>query len=109
MSDNKPGRSTAIISYFTIIGGLIAITRNMEPKHDFARFHARQAFGIHLIYHSVATYLNLSEIENLVAWGTLWGVYLVSILIGLTGAIANKERFLPLLGSHFQKWFTFIP
>nr|WP_299381941.1 hypothetical protein [Allomuricauda sp.] len=105
----QPGRTTAIIGYITIIGCLIAITRNMEPKHEFARFHVRQAFGIHLIYHSLTTFLNLSDIDNLVIWSTLWIVYLVSVVYCFIGAIRNRETALPLMGSYFQKWFTFIP
>ncbi|WP_422351378.1 hypothetical protein [Flagellimonas sp.] len=109
MSSSKPGRFTAIASYITILGCLIAITMNMEPKYAFARFHARQAFGIHLIYHSLATYLNLTNVDNVMVWGVLWVVYLGAILYGVVGAINNHEGLLPGLGAKFQKWFTFIP
>ncbi|WP_237561721.1 hypothetical protein [Flagellimonas algicola] len=109
MSSSKPGRSTAIISYITIVGCLIAITMNMEPKHAFTRMHARQAFGIHLIYHAFATYLNMTNMDNIMVWSVLWVVYLGAILYGFIGAINNNERLLPGLGANFQKWFTFIP
>ncbi|WP_431123664.1 hypothetical protein [Flagellimonas flava] len=109
MSSSKLGRSTAIVSYITILGCLIAITMNMEPKHAFARFHARQAFGTHLIYHSLAIYLNLTNVDNVMVWGVLWVVYLGAILYGFVGAFNNREGLLPGLGAKFQKWFTFIP
>ncbi|WP_420399477.1 hypothetical protein [Flagellimonas sp.] len=109
MSSSKPGRSTAIVSYITILGCLIAITMNMEPKQAFARFHAKQAFGTHLIYHSLATYLNLTNVDIVMVWGVLWVVYLVAIIYGFIGAINNREGLLPGLGAKFQKWFTFIP
>lgn len=50
MSTVKDGKTAAIIAYFTIVGALIAISMNAEPKNDFARFHTRQAFGLHLLF-----------------------------------------------------------
>ncbi|TAI48686.1 hypothetical protein [Flagellimonas allohymeniacidonis] len=107
MSSSKPGKTTAIISYITIIGCLIAITMNMEPKNEFARFHIRQAFGIHLLYHAIAIFLNSSDIDS--GWLFLYGLYLICWVYGLVSAIQSKKNTLPLLGSYFQKWFTFIP
>ena len=60
MSDSKPGKTTAIVAYITIIGCLIAITMNIEPKNAFARFHIRQAFGIHVLFHALAILLTYS-------------------------------------------------
>ena len=42
------GKTIAIVAYLTMLGALIAITMNAEPKYEFARFHTRQAFGLHL-------------------------------------------------------------
>ena len=39
------GKNTAIISYLTIIGTIIAIILNNDKKNDFASFHIRQALG----------------------------------------------------------------
>ncbi|UJH67173.1 hypothetical protein [Allomuricauda sp. SCSIO 65647] len=104
----KPaGKSTAIISYITLVGALIAISMNAEPKHAFARFHARQAFGIHLIFHALAIVLTYSFSGY--SWLILYVVYITALVFGLTAALGNKETTLPLLGKHFQNWFTFIP
>ena len=52
-TQTKPaGKTTAIVAYLTIIGAIIAITMNNEPKHEFARVHTRQAFGLHLMFHA---------------------------------------------------------
>ena len=46
--DIKNGKTSAIVAYLTMLGAIIAIFMNMEPKNPFARFHIRQAFGIFL-------------------------------------------------------------
>ncbi len=65
MSETNPGKTTAIVAYITIVGCLIAITMNMEPKNAFARFHTRQAFGIHILFHALAILLTYSGIVYL--------------------------------------------
>lgn len=103
----KPeGKSTAIIAYITIVGSLIAISMNAEPKHAFARFHTRQAFGIHLIFHALAIVLSYSF--SAYVWLILFATYVIALIYGLSAALEEKKRSLPLLGPHFQNWFTFI-
>jgi len=105
--DSGPkGKTTAIIAYFTIIGSLIAITMNLEPKHDFARFHTRQAFGLHLVFLGCALFL--SEWFNIYVWIGLYIFYFVLWMYGLLGALNNKKQPVPIFGTSFQKWFTFI-
>ncbi|KQC29220.1 hypothetical protein [Flagellimonas eckloniae] len=107
MGNSTPGHTTAIISYITIVGALIAMTMNMEPKNSFARFHIRQAFGIHLLYHSFSIFLNYSGIDS--GWFLLWAIYIFCWVYGLLAALKNRQQLLPVLGQYFQKWFTFIP
>lgn len=100
------GKNTAIIAYLTIIGAFIAITMNVEPKHDFARFHTRQAFGIHLLFHAFALFSSVWYNQ----YG-LYGLYICYIILwfyGFLGALNNKKQIIPLIGAYFQKWFTFI-
>ncbi|TXN35846.1 hypothetical protein FVB32_14865 [Flagellimonas hymeniacidonis] len=106
MAKSNSGKTTAIISYITIVGCLIAITMNVEPKNSFARFHIRQAFGIHLLYHAFSIFLNYSGVNS--GWTVLWVIYLASWIFGLVGAGTQKQQLLPVLGKYFQKWFTFI-
>ena len=55
MSDpSAPGKTAAVVAYITIVGCLIAITMNIEEKNEYARFHIRQAFGIHVLFHALA-------------------------------------------------------
>ncbi|MEM9144013.1 MAG: hypothetical protein AAGA86_13570 [Bacteroidota bacterium] len=105
--DAQSGRTTAIIAYITLVGALIAITMNAEPRNAFARFHARQSFGIHLGFLGFALFL--SRWFSWYAWYTLYLVYLGLLVYGLLGAVKGKEKPVPFLGPYFQKWFTFIP
>ena len=102
----KEGRTVAIVAYLTIVGCLIAITMNMEPKNPFSRFHIRQALGIHLFYHVLAIALSYLGF----AWAAiaLFFVYLLIWGFGFINATNGKMKELPVLGPHFQKWFTFI-
>lgn len=107
MSDSvKEGKTTAIVAYLTPIGALIALTMNLEPKNAFARFHIRQAFGIHLLFIAFgilsSTYGNsYSAMGLFLCYSVLWGY-------GFVGAITGKEQEVPIVGPYFQKWFTFI-
>lgn len=101
-----PGKKTAITAYLTLVGAIIAITMNVEPKHDFARFHTRQAFGIHLLFHAFALFSSVWYNQ----YG-LYGLYICYLALwfyGFLGALNNKKQSVPIIGPYFQKWFTFI-
>ncbi|MDT0539585.1 hypothetical protein [Croceitalea sp. P059] len=100
------GKTTAIVAYFTIVGSLIAITMNLEPKNAFARFHIRQAFGIHLLFHALAIGLSFTGIAY--ASLVLFLLYLMLWGFGFLQALNGNKKEIPMLGSYFQKWFTFI-
>ena len=106
MSNSTPGKTTAIVAYITIIGCLIAITMNIEPKNTFARFHIRQAFGIHILFHALAILLTYSGIAFLSVF--IYVFYLVIWVFGFLQVLNEKTKPLPVLGPFFQKWFTFI-
>ena len=107
MEEPNNGKTTALIAYLTMVGALIAMTMNAEPKDSFARYHTRQAFGIHLIFLGFAIFL--STWFNWYLWYAMYLVYLGSIVFGLFGAWKGLEKPLPIFGPYFQKWFTFIP
>ncbi|SFT01097.1 hypothetical protein SAMN04487906_2490 [Zhouia amylolytica] len=102
----KEGKTTAIIGYLTIAGALIAYSMNMESKNEFARFHIRQAFGIHLLYISIAIILGF--FENIYAYYGFWVFSLVLWVYGFSGALKGRKTIVPLVGELFQKWFKFI-
>lgn len=103
---DKEARTIAIVAYLTMVGALISITMNLEPKYDFSRFHTRQAFGLHLGFIGFAIFL--SQWFNQYAWVGLYVCYFVLWIYGFTAAVHGKKRLVPLVGSYFQKWFLFI-
>ncbi|MEO1011504.1 MAG: hypothetical protein AAFX53_09375 [Bacteroidota bacterium] len=105
--ETKNGRTTAIIAYITMVGALIAMTMNAEPGDAFARYHTRQAFGLHLCFLGFALFL--STWFNWYIWYGMYIVYFGLVIYGLTGALKGMEKPIPVLGPYFQKWFTFIP
>jgi len=102
----KEGKTTAIIAYFTIIGALIAMSMNQESKNGFARFHTRQAFGLHLLF--IAFGILSSNWGNVYSFFGLMLSYSILWFYGFLGALNEKEQSIPILGPYFQKWFTFI-
>ncbi len=102
----KEGKTTAIVAYLTMVGALIAISMNSDAKNEFARFHTRQAFGLHLVFLGFAIFL--SNWYNEYAWYGLYVFYIVLWFYGFLGALNNKKQEVPILGAYFQKWFTFI-
>ena len=54
---NDSGKNTAIISYITVIGAIIALFMNMENKNSFASFHIRQALGIFISFFLIGYFI----------------------------------------------------
>ncbi|MFC4097759.1 hypothetical protein [Euzebyella saccharophila] len=107
MKENiKEGKTAAITAYFTIVGSLIAISMNAEPKNSFARFHIRQAFGLHLLF--IAFGILSSNWGNIYSFFGLMLSYSILWFYGFFGALSEKKQSIPILGPYFQKWFTFI-
>jgi uncharacterized membrane protein len=103
---NKKGKSAAIVAYFTIIGSVIAIFMNMESRHEFARFHIRQAFGIHFIFIALAPLA--TGFNNWMISFSLYLFYAVLWIFGLINAISEKTQPVPLVGNLFQKIFKVL-
>ena len=100
------GKTTAIISYITIIGTVIAFVMNQNKRNFFAAFHIRQALGIFLtglVVNFLQRYIDFDWVDLALSLGVfvLW-------IIGLVGAIQGEEKRVPLLGDQFQEWFRNI-
>lgn len=106
MSDSPSGKTTAIIAYLSPVGTLIALTMNMDPKDEFARFHIRQTFGLNLFF--IAFALFISQWLYFYASIGLYISYMVLWTYGFIGVLNNKKQPMPIIGSLSQKWFTFI-
>lgn len=101
------GKSAAIISYlFFFLGSVIAIFMNMEERHDFARFHIRQSFGLHFIFIALAPLS--TGFDNWMISLSLYIFYSILWVYGFIGAVTGKKQLVPILGSFFQKLFKVL-
>lgn len=101
----EEGKKIAIIAYLTIIGLLVAYLMNREKKHPFARYHIIQSLGL------MATGLVLGALGMVPFLGwivtTLGSLVLLYMwVLGLISAVEERERPLPFLGIHYEKWFS---
>lgn len=97
------GKTIAIYSYITIIGTLIAMLNNTEPKSAFASFHIRQSLGLNIAFYGLG-YI----VGNFDSWAVSGAFYIFFIILwgfGFIGAIQGKTSLIPLVGPLFQKVF----
>ena len=99
----EQGKQTAIVSYLTFIGTVIAIFMNNESKNTFASFHIRQSLGIFISWFALGYFV--SYFDN---WGVSSGFYLFIFILwiyGFVGAIQGEQKLVPLVGEFYQKLF----
>jgi len=101
----EEGKTTAIISYITIIGTVIAIIMNNTSKNSFAQFHIRQMLGLNIISlingFVLAKFIGVASTVISVGLFGLW-------IIAFIGVVQGEEKKIPVLGDYFQDWFKGI-
>ncbi|MBM3439843.1 MAG: DUF4870 domain-containing protein [Bacteroidetes bacterium] len=109
--DNK---TTAWVSYLTLVGWLIAFLqyKNAPEKDALVRFHLRQMFGLMVSYASVwilsqVMYLGIFPGIWTLQW-VLWVALFIFWVMGIVAALNGEEKPVPLVGNLFQQWFAFI-
>jgi len=102
----KQGKTPAIIAFFTIFGTIIAIFMNLDPKNRFARFHIKQALGIHLFFLLFSPVVSYAD--NVFIFGLLYMVYFLLWIYAFLAVLKNQYKTIPYIGKYFQKWFKFI-
>jgi uncharacterized membrane protein len=107
------GKTTAWVSYITLIGWIIAFVthNNANPKSSLATFHIRQSFGLFLT--SIAVYVAFWVMVFIVPLLSflltiVWIALFVFWLMGLIAALNGEEKPLPVVGPLYQQWFQFI-
>ena len=102
----EEGKQTAIVSYITIIGTVIAIFMNSEKKNPFASFHIRQALGINLTYFAFGYFIGY--FDSWMISSAYWVFIFILWIFGFLGALQGEEKMVPLIGEFFQKLFKGI-
>ena len=112
------GKTAGIISYFTIVGWLIAyFAFHQNNKTSLGSYQLRQTLLFHIVLMVVRYVLGLILVNSIVAGDLTTPAYLLNIvdivflviwIIGLIGAINGQEKPIPLIGPPAQKLFSGI-
>lgn len=103
-------KTTAIVSYLTIIGWVIAFVlyNSNSEKGSLARYHLRQSFGVHVSSFALQVGATiLVPLFGLMAY-LLFVVVFAMWVLGFIAAIQGEEKPIPYAGDYFQRWFSFI-
>lgn len=102
-------KTTAIVSYLTLIGFIVAIILHSSKKTSLGSFHLRQSLGLMITSIAMIMVGMLLAFIPFVGWLTdlaLWVGIMVLWFLGLLSAIKGELKPVPLLGEHYQKWFA---
>ena len=103
MNEIEQGKQTAIVSYLTIIGTVIAIFMNSENKNAFASFHIRQALGIFLTFFLLG--YPVGYFDSWMVSASFWTFIFILWLFGFMNALNGEQKTVPFLGEFYQKFF----
>lgn len=93
------GKTTAIISYITFIGLIVAYLMNNEKQNEFAKFHIGQSLRVVIagLANSVLSWFLPSALGIIT---TVIGFLLLALIIlGIVNAVNGKATPLPVIGS----------
>lgn len=99
----ESGKNMAIASHLTILGCMIVIFMNIEPKNKYTGFYIKQTFGLHLMFYIFAYFV--SNIDSFFASVPFYVCFIVLWFYSFLGAVQGEIRVLPGVGGYFQKWF----
>ena len=104
MNNIEKGKNTAIVSYLTIIGSIIAIFMNQdENRSDFGSFHIRQALGIFLTFFLLG--YPIGYFDNWMISASFWVFIFILWIYGFLACLNNEMKMVPFLGEIYQKLF----
>ena len=98
------GKTLAVVSYFTLIGTLIAFFLNKDKGNTFTSFHIRQALGLWLL--QMVLGFVVSGFDSWMVTNAFWIFFVVLFIYGVLGAFSGKKNAVPIIGDFFQKIFA---
>lgn len=104
--DIKSGKTIAFISYFYLLGVLIAYLINSEKKSQFAYFHIRQSLGLWLTF--LALGYPIGYFDNWQITASFWMAFGILFIYGFSTALSGKMIPIPLVGKLYQTAFKKI-
>lgn len=106
-TQQNDGKIISIVSYITLIGLIVAFIMNNDKKIPLASFHIRQSLGI-LLTGIVLSFFNVIPLLGQLVYLAGAVFLLVLWVMGLIGAINQKQEPVPVLGKYYQEWFSSI-
>ncbi|OUR90704.1 hypothetical protein A9Q87_12170 [Flavobacteriales bacterium 34_180_T64] len=100
----KEGKTLAVVSYFTLVGTLVAFFLNKDKGNTFAAFHIRQALGLWLL--QMVLGFVVSGFDSWMVTNAFWIFFVILFIYGILGAFSGKQNSVPILGDFFQKIFA---
>lgn len=97
---SKRAKVVAVLSYFSLLGWVIAMIIYDKTHSSFASFHLRQSIGL-IITGSILLLIPL------IGWILNLGIIVLWVM-GLYTAFKEQENKVPLLGDFYQKHLDFI-
>ncbi len=102
-------RTVAILSYLTIIGFIVALIMHSSKKTALGSFHLRQCLGLIITAIALSIAGMILMFIPFIGWLTAmacWIGMLVLWVMGLIAAVNGQQKPLPVVGEHYQKWFS---
>ena len=101
-------KTTAIVSYLSLIGFVVAVVIHGTKKTRLGAFHLRQSLGLMVTSIAVAFAATIFAFVPFIGWVVglaAWFGLLALWVMGLLSAINGESKPVAVLGEHFQKWF----
>lgn len=101
-------KTTAIVSYLTLIGFIVAVIMHGTRKTRLGAYHLRQSLGLMLSSIAIAFAATIFAFVPFIGWlagVAAWMGLLTLWIMGVLAAINGEMKPVPVLGIHFQKWF----
>lgn len=105
-NDIKSGKGRAVISYFYLLGVLIAYFTNSDKKSQFAYFHIRQSLGLWLSF--MALGYPIGYFDSWQITGSFWMAFGILFIYGFSTALSGNMIPVPLVGNLYQTAFKNI-
>ena len=93
--DIKSGKRSALISYFYLLGILVAYFTNSDKKSQFAYFHIRQSLGLWLSF--MALGYPIGYFDNWQITFSFWIAFGILFVYGFSTALSGKMIPIPLV------------
>jgi len=102
-------KTTAIVSYLTLVGFVVAVVMHGTKKTALGTFHLRQALGLMITSVAMIFVGMVLAFIPFLGWMAdlaLWLGLMALWFMGLLSAVKGEQKPVAILGAYFQKWFS---